>query len=280
MRAADLRRAVAAATSTASGLGLTVDDAVVLNDSNRLVVRLTPCHAIARVTPLGHYSNPEHEVELARRLGARGSPVAALDPRLAPRAHVIDGFAVSFWAAVDLDPAQDVAPSDYAEALARLHRGMRGLDVEVPHFTERIAETQQWVASRELTPDLGDADRELLAESLAGLRRSVEDRDAVEQLLHGEPHPWNVLRTTDGPVFIDLENAVRGPVEFDLAWVPQAVCDRYPNADQELVAECRGIVVGLVAASRWRGDDEHPSGRPSGVEFLDHLRAGSPWHWL
>jgi hypothetical protein len=43
MQAAEAQRAVAAAMATASALDLAVDGAVVLNDSNRLVVRLTPC---------------------------------------------------------------------------------------------------------------------------------------------------------------------------------------------------------------------------------------------
>ena len=33
----------------------------------------------------------------------------------------------------------------------------------------------------------------------------------------------------------------------------------------------------LIAAHRWRRDDQHPSGRQSGVAFLDVLRAGPPW---
>ena len=51
MKASEVTRAVAASTSTASSLGLTVDDAIVLNDSNRLVLRLMPCDVVARVAP-------------------------------------------------------------------------------------------------------------------------------------------------------------------------------------------------------------------------------------
>lgn len=54
MRTAERRRACAAAMSTASELGLTVDDAVVLSDSNRLVVRLTPCDVVAGIAPVGY----------------------------------------------------------------------------------------------------------------------------------------------------------------------------------------------------------------------------------
>ena len=110
----------------------------------------------------------------------------------------------------------------------------------------------------------------------------LTDRGAAEQLLHGEPHPWNVLTTKNGLLFIDFENCARGPVEFDLAWVPNEVSERYRDADQELVGECRTLVLALIAAHRWRRDDQHPRGRQSGVAFLNVLGgsavAGSRCH--
>jgi hypothetical protein len=51
VQASVAQRAVAAARSTASTFDLPVDATVVLNDSNRLVVRLMPCDVVARVTP-------------------------------------------------------------------------------------------------------------------------------------------------------------------------------------------------------------------------------------
>ena len=98
--------------------------------------------------------------------------------------------------------------------------------------------------------------------------------------MHGEPHPWNVLDTSNGPLFMDFENSARGPVEYDLAWVPEEVSDRYPDADRELVDECRGVVLAIIAMHRWRRGDQHPSGRQSGVAFLNALREGSPWRPL
>lgn len=95
MHAAEARRAVAATMSTALALDLAVDDAVVLNDSNRLVVRLTPCDVIARATPLAHFASPERELELAQRLAATDGPVAGLEPRVEPRLFQRDGFAIT-----------------------------------------------------------------------------------------------------------------------------------------------------------------------------------------
>src|SRR5262245_32057508 len=115
---------------------------------------------------------------------------------------------MNMWTYYEPAPSPELPPADYAHALERLHAGMRKIAVAAPHFMDRVAETQQDVANRELTPELPDADRELLADTLGSLRRSIIDRGAAEQLLHGEPHPWNVLSTKNGPLFIDFENAV------------------------------------------------------------------------
>jgi aminoglycoside phosphotransferase (APT) family kinase protein len=193
-----------------------------------------------------------------------------------PRVYVRDGFVVDMW--TYFEPVQsEVPPADYVHALERLHSGMRQIDITTPHFIDRVADVERWVANRDVTPELTDTDRELLAGTLANLRRSIVDRGAVEQLLHGEPHQWNVLNTSRGPLFIDFENCALGPVEFDLAWVPGEVSEHYPDADQDLVDECRGIVLAMIAAHRWRPDDQHPSGRRSGVAFLSAVREGPPW---
>jgi hypothetical protein len=274
--------------ATASALDLVVDDAVVLNDSNRLVLRLLPCDVVARVAPIayqdiGVYSpwadyqaRAETEVELVRRLGETDSPVAVLDPRVDPRVYVRDDFVIDMW--TYFEPVQSELPTaDYAYALERLHAAMRQIDVTTPHFMDRVADTQRWVASRDVTPELTDADRGLLADTLEGLRRSIVDRGAAEQLLHGEPHQWNVLNTRHGPLFIDFENCARGPVEFDLAWVPRQVSEHYPNADQELLGECRGLMLAIIAAHFWRPDSQHPNSRQGRAEFLNGVRLGPPW---
>ncbi len=84
MLPSETQRALAAAMSTASALDLTVDDAIVPHDSNKLAVRLLPCDVLARVAPTAHQV-AQFEVELAQRLAETGSPVAALEPRLEPR---------------------------------------------------------------------------------------------------------------------------------------------------------------------------------------------------
>jgi hypothetical protein len=273
MQTSDVPRALAAARSIVSALGLSVDDAVVLHDSNRLAVRLLPCDVLARVAYVARQADAEFEVEVARRLAETDSPVAALEPRVEPRVYVRDGFAVTLWTYYEPVAPRDIAPAEYARALKRLHAGMRQIDVTAPHFTDRVAEAQRLVGDRALTPGLADADRELLSSTLRSLRRAIGERGAAEQLLHGEPHPGNLLRTKSGLLFIDLETCCRGPVEFDIVHAPDEVSEHYGDADQDLLRECRVLMLAMIVTWRWDRDDQLPNGRQLGAEWLSQMRA-------
>jgi len=271
MQASEVPRAMAAAKSIASSLDLTVDDAIVLHNSNKLTVRLLPCDVLARVAHVAHQI-AQFEIELAQQLAESECPVAALDPRAEPRVYERDGFVVTLW--TYYEPAtREVSPGDYANALERLHAGMRKLDVTAPHFTDRVEQAQQLVASRDQTPELADADRELLGDTLRSLRQEIGNRGVAEQLLHGEPHPGNVLTTKTGLLFIDLETCCRGPVEFDLAHAPEEVSEHYPGVNQDLLRECRILVLAMIATWRWERGDQLPNGRQLGAEWLSQIRA-------
>jgi hypothetical protein len=271
----DVVRAIDAAISIAVALDLRADDATVLQNSNRLALRLLPCDVFARVAPAGH-AHARFEIELAQRLATTESPVAALEPRVEPRGYERDGFEITLW--TYYEPASSaISPAAYADALERLHAGMRKLDVATPHFSDRVASAEQLVMSGVLTPELTDADREMLASTLRRLRRVIRDHGAVEQLLHGEPHPRNVLSTANGPLFVDFETCCRGPVEFDLAHVPETVSDHYSGVDHALLRDFRQLVLAMVAAWRWQPGDRLPNGMAFGRELLSALRAGPPW---
>ncbi len=272
MQAAEVRRAVAAARSTASFLDLTVDDAIVLHNSNKLTLRLLPCDVLARVAPVAHQV-AQFEVELAQRLTESGFPVAAPEPRVGPQVHERDGFVVSLWTYYEPVTPGQISPAGYARALERLHAGMRTLEMPAPRFTDRVGQAQRLVADRDQTPGLAAADRELLGGALRSMRRTIGERGRAEQLLHGEPHPGNVLTTKNGLLFIDFETCCRGPVEFDLAHAPEEVGEHYPGVDQDVLRECRILVLAMITAWRWDRGDQLPNGRRLGTEWLSQIRA-------
>jgi thiamine kinase-like enzyme len=209
--------------------------------------------------------------------------VAAVEPRVEPRVYERDGFVVTLWTYYEPVTSREVSPADYAHALWRLHAGMRTIDVQTPHFTDRVESAQQLIASRGHTPALADADRRLLADTLQGLRRVIGERGS-NQLLHGEPHPGNVLSTRNGLVFIDLETCCRGPVEFDLAHAPEEVGEHYPGVDPGLLRECRILVLAMITTWRWDVGDQLPNGRQLATEWLGQIRTAldrsgrNPWN--
>lgn len=279
MQTTEAERGMDAARMIATELGLTVDDAIVLQNSNKLALRLLPCDVFARVARIGQEGEElaQLEVDLARRLAEAESPVAVLEPRVDPCVHDRNGFVVTFWTYYEPMTHNELSPAAYASALKRLHADMRRIEVTTPHFMDRVAEAQRLVASRNRTPALADVDRELLSQVLRTQGRAIADHGAAVQLLHGEPHPGNVLNTKNGPLFIDLETCCRGPVEFDLAHVPEEVSECYSGADQRLIGQCRLIVLAMVAAWRWDPSDQFPGGHTAGRELLSALREGPPW---
>ncbi len=111
METSEARRGVAAAGSTAAALGLQVDDAVVINNSDRIAVRLMPCDVLARVTPSVHQADARFEMEVARRLAETNGPVAELEPRVDPGVHVRASFAITLWTYYE-PVGSGIAPAD------------------------------------------------------------------------------------------------------------------------------------------------------------------------
>jgi Phosphotransferase enzyme family len=271
-------RAIAAATSLAGTLDLQVRDTVVIQNSNTLALRLLPCDVFARTALVGQHV-AAFEVQIAQALAAATAPIVSLDPRVAPRVYELDGFAVTLWTYYR-SVADRGSPPDYANALHRLHAAMRSVHIAAPHCTERIAAAERLLTHRDETPALDAGDRFMLLNALRGANQAIHSRVAADQLLHGEPHPGNVLGTSAGLLFIDFETCCRGPIEFDVAHVPDEVSLLYPDIDQALLQQCRRLVLATVAAWRWDVRDELPNGHRHGQDILRLLRKGPPWPTL
>ncbi|MBT0769922.1 aminoglycoside phosphotransferase family protein [Kineosporia sp. J2-2] len=266
--------AIATTSALAASLGLGAHDAVVLQNSNKLTLRLLPGQVLARVAPLaepGAVQIARFELDVAAHLAASGAPVALPAPGIEPRVHERDGYAVTFWTYHE-PVARPLTPAEYAHALRDLHTGMRGIDLPAPHFTDRVAVALDRLADHARTPDLATADRELLAGALRDGSRAVAESAVPEQFLHGEPHPGNLVTTRDRPLFVDFETCCRGPVEYDLAHTPDDVAAHYPGADPRVLNDCRVVMTAMIATWRWDRDDELPGRDRLRHEWLSRLR--------
>lgn len=283
MEPSDVRRATAAARKTAAALGLQVSDATVVHNSDRAAVRLLPCDVLVRVAPASWRAGMQFEAVVAERLADIGGQVGELDPRTEHDVYVWDGFAMTFWTFYEpvghrqvqehLGMTTSIAPVDYASALARLHADLRQIDLATPHVMDRVTGWQQRVEDPEVTPELGKRDRDLLSETLRSMSTAIGSEDSVEQLLHGEPHPGNLLDTKKGPLWIDVGTLQRGPVEYDLAYAPIEVANRYPAVNLWLVQRFRILMWAGIATMRWHQRDQYPRRDYWRVESLNQLRA-------
>ncbi|MBQ1098294.1 phosphotransferase [Streptomyces sp. b94] len=182
-------------------------------------------------------------------------------------------FGAQAWPSRTAAKTAKIAPADYADVFLRHHAALRKIDLAAPHFSDRVARALREVKVREQTPELPDSDRELLSDTLSGLSAAISIDKAGDQLLHGEPHPGNLLNTTRGPLFVDLATCCRGPVEFDLAHAPEEVGKLYAGADHGLIHRCRALNWAMFSAWRWRRDDQMPDRGHWRLEGLNQVRA-------
>jgi hypothetical protein len=238
---------------------------------------------LGQVEEVGMKDQPVQVPRSPRGPDETGAPLATLDPRVEPRVYEKDDFAVTLWTYYEPVAPRDIAPDQYASALERLHAGMRQAELTgdwLPHFMDRVDEAQRLVDDPTNNPEIAGADRALLGTTLRTMRRAIIDRGASEQLLHGEPHPGNVLRTSGGLLFVDLETCCRGPIEFDIAHAtlnasgpPIKVGALYAGADQSLVHECWILMLAMVTAWRCEPGDDLPNGRAMAMHWIRQLRA-------
>ena len=271
METSQVRRAVAAAHSTATELGLQVTDTVIIHNSDRIALRLIPCDVLVRIAPQAWEDSFQFEADVARLLTAIDSPIGELAAGVEPRVYVCDTFALTFW--TYYDHVGDIAPTAYADALMRMHAGLRQITFAAPHITERFGAWVEEVNNQEQTPDLPEPGRGLLRTTFNYVRNTMSRYPTSDQLLHGEPHPGNLLNTPIGPLFIDLQTCQRGPVEYDIAFLPEEAAIQYPGANQHLVHLFRILMWAGFTTMRWRRWDQFPNQDYWRIEGFNRLRA-------
>jgi aminoglycoside phosphotransferase (APT) family kinase protein len=161
---------------------------------------------------------------------------------------------VTLWQRLDNDPESEPSPRALADSLRELHHTLMGFEGELPSFEASLdlARAALWddVQMRALPV----SDRSMLRLAYDRLRAEVRTRRMAVGPLHGEAHDGNVLVTPQGLRWIDFEGACIGPLEWDLAFLPQRAIDAFPEADARLLSELRTLNSARVATwcfARW-----------------------------
>lgn len=234
--------AVDAAVRAAARYGYAVEDALVIEETNNVVVWLRPHPIIAKVGRWSHSLEPlirEHSV--TTMLAAYGAPIA---PPLSGAGPVRDdrtGFMITLWERLDGRPADDVDPAVVGRSLRTLHEHLAHYEGDLPNFRSHIELARAALDNDRAMSALQEADRTTLRLAIDTLTPRVDAFVVRTQALHGEPHGGNMLMTATGLRWIDLEDVCLGPVEWDLAFLPDKAVEAFDDVDVELLRLVRTL---------------------------------------
>lgn len=255
--------ALEAGVCVAEKFGLRVEDPMPLRSTNNVVAWLRPLPVVAKIG-IGH-RGCSTEVSVASALSALGAPVVPLAPEIPGVVHVLDEFEISFWRYCPQPPDVEIAPEKLAAALEHLHAACTQIPVELrtqlPSYLAELTSVSEILLDVERLSAMPGQDRQLLIRVLDYLWKRMQSASSADThvVIHGSPHPYNVLLVDGDPRFIDFETTCIGPVEWDLAHTSPATANHYAGAvDIPLLQTCRNLVRVKTAAWCWanvhRGD--------------------------
>jgi Ser/Thr protein kinase RdoA (MazF antagonist) len=235
-------------------------------------VWLRPHEVIAKVGTWSHSEEAlRREHAVATTLAATDTPIAPPVPDAGPIRDEHTGFLVTLWQRLEHDAAREPSPDDIAGALRRLHEGLSTYQGELPSFREGVRRARATLDDDRLMTALGNEDRSLLRRAFDHISAELEAFDYVERPLHGEPHLDNLLATANGPRWIDLEAVCFGPLEWDVAFLPEETASLFPEVDAVLLGLLRTLNSASVATWCWARADVGDM-REHGEHHLEQVR--------
>jgi Ser/Thr protein kinase RdoA (MazF antagonist) len=225
------RGALEAAVGLGRGLGLEVSTPRILSNEQNLLVQLWPSPVVARVATRIAWSRPDpaawlsREVAVATYAARNGGPVVPPTDLVDPGPHHVQGHDMSLWTYVDAD-SELAAEAEVGEALGRLHRSLEGFPLHsLPEDLPVHAQIRNGLAALERENVIDSQTLEKLRAMHKRYSGELVGFEGTREVIHGDAHPWNLLRTDAGWRWIDMEEAGSGPQEFDLAVLASKVDD-------------------------------------------------------
>jgi hypothetical protein len=270
-------RAIEASSAVARSLGIDCSCPTILKDSNNTIVHLAPSPVVAKVATTMIRPNGltllQSELSIGLYLASRNAPIARPASSVAPGPHGHGEMVLTLWDFRDHNPERSVEPAQLAMALKGFHEAFAGYPGELPEFTGQVEEAGKVLSNPSRTPTLPQDDREFLQAVQLRMLNSLQTLDFPVQPLHGDPHlDGNILRTADGPVFIDFEASCTGPKEWDLSSLGGEVASFYSTVDFALL-EILSLTRSLcVTALCWMQPERAPEVEEAAYFHLSRLR--------
>jgi hypothetical protein len=220
--------ALRAAEQVAEAHGIKVSAAEVVADGSNLLVHLGPAPLLARVAtttallrrPVSDWLG--RDVSIAAYLQAQGVPVVPPTELMPPGPHLYDGYTMSFWQWVEHDRDAEISTAEAGVMLRDLHQVLRSYQApqDLP-LLEIFNEITRWLRFLEVRRLLSGGELIQLRETHWRLAETLSygGRAAGHQVqpIHGDAHRRNLLKTAQGWLWTDFEDACGGPTEWDIA---------------------------------------------------------------
>jgi hypothetical protein len=259
--------ALEAAVCVAARFGLSVEEPVLLRSTNNIVAWLRPLMVVAKIGN-AQQRGFHTEISVASELATAGGPIVPPAPDFPAVVHSQDGFGLTFWRYYPQPSDIDMPGEQVAAALQCLHAAYAKISTELraalPSCLEELQSVSALLLDDRRLSALPEMDRLLLIRVLDHLRQQVREtwRVATHVVIHGSPHPYNVVLVDGEPRFIDFETTSIGPIEWDLAHTSPDTAHNYGGViDSQLLQTCRELVRVKTAAWCWanvdRGDLRH-----------------------
>lgn len=245
------RLAVRAAVSVAEEVGYAAHGHHVLADSNHTIVWLRPHEIVAKV---GRRSADElllREHQVASVLREAGAPIAPPLPDVEPMRERQTGLLVTLWRRLEHGDEDDADAADIGRSLQSVHETLDLYPGELPSFRQKLESARALLDDDAEMSALDSDDRRLLRSTFDVLLDQLASHPYRSRRLHGEPHGQNRLTTPHGVRWIDFEGACQGPIEWDLAFLPERARAAFPPPDEALLQLLRKLNSARTATLCW-----------------------------
>lgn len=154
----------------------------------------------------------ERETQVAEYLANHGAPVVGIHSEMPPGPFVQNGFVMNFWKFVHASKNSPTA-AEVGSSLAKCHQVLKNYSGQLDPLAiiEESLALLPKLRNQNLLPEYSDLLETSLTRTMQALAKTKM------QAVHGDAHWGNVLKTLDGPIWMDWEDVFLGPIEWDLA---------------------------------------------------------------